>query len=395
MQILMLLEKDFPPDLRVEKEIKALVEDDNKITLVCYTHKRKDEIEHAPNITIYRYAISTFVHKSSVAALKFPFYFNFWINNLNTVFQNNSFVFIHVHDLPLAKVAKKFAVKFHIPMILDLHENWPALLKVSYHANTLLGKILSSVKQWRAYELSALKWADKLIVVVDEAKERIIKMGIPESKIEIVSNTINACEITFNNAEKVFPHSLVYAGGLNYYRGLQIVLPAISKLIEKYPDLKLWIIGSGKFRKRLDKMIISLHLEKHVQFTGWLSFENMLKFLMQAQIALVPHLRSEHTDSTIPHKLFQYFAANKPVISSDCLPLKRIISQTGAGLVYKFNDPTELAHQITCLFEDENLCDSIRENQKKALEKYNWQRDSLNLKKLYKNLVQDFPKEKI
>lgn len=386
MHILMLLERDYPPDLRVEKEIKSLTEAGHKITLACFTFRKKLEIEEKGRFSIFRFPITKFTFKSSVAALKFPGYFSFWRKNLKQLFHKETFDAIHVHDLPLARIGMEFKTKYNIPLILDLHENWPALLQVSEHTNTFLGKLLSSHKQWEKYEKDAIRQADKIIVVVQEAKERVLKLGIKDEKVVIVSNTIDDTEISISAVPLNSRFTMIYAGGLNKHRGLQIALDAVKQVVINIPDLNFLIIGEGRFKKVLEQKIQDLNLENNVVFTGWISFNTMLHFLAESHIALIPHLKNAHTDTTIPHKLFQYFTAGKPVIASDCEPLKRIILETETGLVYKNDNPNELTDAILTLFEDHGLYTRIQINQKKALKNDSWSRDAKRLVELYRDI---------
>ena len=73
----MILERDFPPDLRVENEISALLEKGIEVHVACYTFSKKDSVESYNGYTIHRKKISSFIYKSSVGALKLPFTFNF------------------------------------------------------------------------------------------------------------------------------------------------------------------------------------------------------------------------------------------------------------------------------------------------------------------------------
>ena len=143
MKILMVLDREFPPDERVEKEIRSLTKAGHKIHIACYTKENRIRIEEQENLTIHRKQISSFIYKSSVACLKFPFYFNFWRKYLTGLFTEYSFDAIHIHDLPLAQVGVEFKKKYNIPLIMDLHENWPAMLKMAVHTNTFFGKIFS------------------------------------------------------------------------------------------------------------------------------------------------------------------------------------------------------------------------------------------------------------
>jgi hypothetical protein len=188
MKILMVLEKDFPPDLRVENEMKSLLEAHHTVILASFTFTGTDRIEEWNDCKIFKTRISKFIHKSSVGALKFPFYFNFWENCLTTIIEKEKPDAIHVHDLPLARVGVNMKYKFGIKLILDLHENWPAFLRISKHANTFLGKLLSSNSEWEKYEINSCNKADYVIVVIEEAKERLVKLGIPAGKILNVPN---------------------------------------------------------------------------------------------------------------------------------------------------------------------------------------------------------------
>ena len=380
----MLLERDFPPDLRVEKEMQSLIEAGHQITLACFTFRKKKEIEKNAALTIIRFPISKLIYKSSVAALKFPFYFDFWRRNLNRLLRQKSFDVVHVHDLPLAKIGSEIQKNFNIPFVLDLHENWPALLKISQHTNTLLGKLLSSQEQWEEFEKDSINQADRVIVVVQEMKARLIKKGFSEDKIAVISNTPAKIDLPDLPPENRF--TLIYAGGIDEQRGLQIALQAVKSVITIIPDLKFLIIGEGRYRRVLKQKTTEYNLTNNVVFTGWLGFDEMVGYLAGSHLALIPHLRNDHTDTTIPHKLFQYFAAGKPVIASDCTPLKRIILETNTGLIYRDNDPEQLADAILNLAEDHQLYSEIRENQKKALETYNWSEDAVRLCHVYRDL---------
>ena len=137
MKILMVLDHEFPPDIRVENEIEALSDNGHEIHLACYTRQNRPQFEKKDKLIIHRKRISAFLYKSSVAALTFPFYFLFWKNFLLEILAKEKFDAIHVHDLPLVNVGITMKKKFFIPVTADLHENWPAYLRVARHTKTL------------------------------------------------------------------------------------------------------------------------------------------------------------------------------------------------------------------------------------------------------------------
>jgi glycosyltransferase involved in cell wall biosynthesis len=105
----------------------------------------------------------------------------------------------------------------------------------------------------------------------------------------------------------------------------------------------------------------------------------------RADIALIPHLKTAHTDSTIPHKLFQYMYAGIPILASDCAPLKRIVEETGTGMIFRSQDPASFAESLSQLMSDQAFLNAVPANGKRWVEeKYNWGNDARALCALYR-----------
>jgi len=388
MRILMILENAFPPDVRVEKEIKSLINAGHEIVLVCSSPASKDEVKDWNDATIIRKRMSRFIYKSSVGCLRFPFYFNYWRKYLKHVFKQYKFDAIHLHDLPLSKVAKEFSIKYQIPFVLDLHENWPAAMRIALHTNTPLGKILSSNTLWQNYEQKYVSQSDKVVTVVEEMKERISQYELDDKSIFVVPNTINIADSTFEErTSKNNRPTLFYAGGINVHRGLQIVLRSLIVVKRKIPKILLNIVGTGSYEIVLKNYVKKNKLDDNVVFWGWKSYDEMLEILKVSDIAMIPHLLSEQTDNSSPNKLFQYAYMKKPIISSDCKSLKRVILEMQAGIIYPDRDFIELSRGIIKLAENEKLRVKLGESGYQAIMgKYNWQLSSSELLRLYKEL---------
>ena len=103
-----------------------------------------------------------------------------------------------------------------------------------------------------------------------------------------------------------------------------------------------------------------------------------------ANVALIPHIKSGHTDNTIPHKIFQYMYAEIPMVVSNCDPLVRIVNETHSGVSYHYNQPEELAGIIADFYEHpEKLGNYIQHGRQAVIDKYNWEVDGRRLVGLY------------
>ncbi len=390
MNILMVLEHEYPEDERVTKEIKTLQRNGHHIVLACSTLQNRKTHEVMNDIEVYRKRISKFTaKKTSVGALKFPFYFNFWFSFLKTILNELHFDAIHIHDLPLARVGYILSRKYDMKFVLDLHENWPVLLELSPHTKSILGRTLSSRKQWLNYEKKYATLADGLIVVAEEMKQRLLDRGVINKNISVVPNTSNV--YIFEKYNDINPDekyiTLYYAGGITRHRGLDIVIKALAKM--KLPDnFRFWIIGKGRNEENLKEMVKEFNLEDKVYFLGWKAHNMVLKLLFKSDIAVIPHLKNEHTDNTSPNKIFHYMLAGKPVLSSNCKYLKKIVEKTKAGLIYSDKNIKDFRNKLSQLIADKKLRTKLGENgHNAAIEKYNWGNTSKSLIELYKNIA--------
>jgi glycosyltransferase involved in cell wall biosynthesis len=159
-------------------------------------------------------------------------------------------------------------------------------------------------------------------------------------------------------------------------------------LRDSMPDLKLVLIGpGGSEAEDLQALAAKEGVSERVELTGWQPFSKIPTYIAASRIGLVPHLQNSHTDTTIPHKIFQYMLMGKPVVVSSCQPLKRIVEETGSGLIFKAGDSKELAKQILQLYENKQLREDCGSQGREAiLQRYNWTVEGEKLCRLYKLL---------
>lgn len=389
MKILMLLDHPFPPDTRVENEMKSLTEAGHEVHIACFQKDNEPLLENSALGIIHRKPISKFVFKSSVGALKFPFYFNYWKRFVDELFAIEQFDAVHVHDLPLAKVGYEAKRKYGVRFVLDLHENWPVLLQLSTHTQTFLGKMLSSNSQWVKYEKEMCGLADRVIAVVEEAKTRICGLGVDPVKVEVVSNTLNLEQ--FDPIErqefKTDRFRMLYVGGINYHRGIQYVIRAISLLKKQGVEVHFDLVGSGSYLGDIKKLIDELGVRDNVTVHGFKHYTQICDLYESANVAMIPHIKSGHTDNTIPHKIFQYLYAGIPMVVSNCDPLVRIVKETKGGVSYQYDSPEELSAVIARFYNDpESLKNYIKYGRQAVIDKYNWKVDGAKLVEMYSQL---------
>ena len=161
MRIGMILDNKFPPDFRVEKEINSL-QKKHKIFLLCYKRGKQKDREEWCGINVQR-IFNGFERRWSNWRLIRTNFSHHWRIEIEKFVINNQIDVLHVHDLPLVRTAISVGEKMHIPVIADLHENYPALLELEtneplYNApslGTLIVRMSVSIEGWKKYEWTA------------------------------------------------------------------------------------------------------------------------------------------------------------------------------------------------------------------------------------------------
>lgn len=399
MRIGMILGLPFPPDVRVEKEAKALTNAGFEVGLLA---QLKDPQEPAREQTlyglnIYREAVSQSLWERNIKG--WTLIESSWMTPIQKFIREFKPDILHVHDFPLVYSSWKLAKPRGIPVVADLHENMPAAYRI-WRANLdplrrMRDSIFRNYYLWRWHERRILPLCDRIIVVVPEAAERLLNDGIPEEKIVVVSNTED--ETTFGleapNSQILSEYHdewvVSYVGGGGAHRGLDTTIRAVPLASREIPSFKLLVVG---IREKWDlsalkKLIKQNNVRKQVEILGWQPFKKISSYISASSVCLVPHNDSEHTQTTVPHKLFQYMILGKPVVVSDVRPLKRIIQDTHSGLVFKANDPTSLANCLIQLYQDPALRETLGENgHRAALSTYSWKNDAQRLVQLYQEI---------
>ena len=138
MDILMILDSEFPPDDRVEKEALTLIMAGNNVSMICLNYGNHKGHEVYKGIEIRRLGIDkTLRNKIMATYLVLPFYRWFWKNAINKFIKTNNVDVIHIHDLPLSDIAVGIRRKQRISVVCDQHEYYSNWIVNTAHYNTV------------------------------------------------------------------------------------------------------------------------------------------------------------------------------------------------------------------------------------------------------------------
>jgi len=129
--------------------------------------------------------------------------------------------------------------------------------------------------------------------------------------------------------------------------------------------------------------------EEIVEFVGYRPFDEVATIMQLSKLNIIPHKSNEHTNNTIPHKLFQIMMSNSLLLVSSCKPLKRIVEKYDAGLVFEADSSTDFTSKVIDAHHNYHQLKSKSKNALNAVmnEDENWDSESLKLVALYNNIA--------
>lgn len=388
----MLLQSEFPPDIRLEKEISALVNANFELTLLCNSYSQKPY----PNFPFGKITRIKSLFKSSKLnkVINFPLFLNprLIYYSLKTA-ANEKPDFFHVHDLPMFPIGYLLKLLFKKPLILDLHENYPAALR-AFKKKGLINFFFKNPYLAEKLEKFGVKKADRVITVIEENENRLVEdYKIDSKKCFVVSNTVELETFAKNPIDQNIINGykdkfiILYAGWVSPERGLETPIMGMKLVQEKIPNAKLLIIGNGVSVEPLKKIVEKQKLNEIIQFIPWVGHDKINSYMKLAKIGIITHPVEDFINTTITHKLFEYMSQSLAVVLSESDPFKRIMSEINAGLVFKSADPKDFAEKIEQVSHSFN---KYGENGRRAVEeKYNWKNDAETLINMYKNFNED------
>jgi len=164
----------------------------------------------------------------------------------------------------------------------------------------------------------------KVVVLSEGFKQNLKIKGVLEDKVEVIHNWTNLNEFKIEkinndiyskyNINKNNFH-IVYAGSQGKMQQLEVLIRSFKNL-KSHPNIKFILLGTGTEHDNLKKIIKNEKLNEKVFMLGRVPKED-LPYLYDISDAMIIHLKSfKINNSTIPHKIYGYMAAKKPIIGA-------------------------------------------------------------------------------
>jgi len=245
--------------------------------------------------------------------------------------------------------------RLEIPLIVTLH----TIIKTpSYNEKAILVEIC--------------KMASKIVVMSHKAIEFLTTIyNVDKRKVEYIEHGVPDIQFNKSQSKKEFhlenKKVLLTFGFISRNKGIETVIKALPKVIEKHPEVLYMILGkthpnvlrySGEeYRIYLQHLVKSLNLSQHVFFLNeFINQKELFKYLSASDIYVTPYMNeAQVTSGTLSYAI----GTGSAVVSTPYWHATELLTD-GRGRLFNFDDSNELSTIIIELLDNPDVLKILR-----------------------------------
>ena len=232
----------------------------------------------------------------------------------------------------------------------------PIIVSIRNHPNSEFKGILKTIRN------HYYQYADK-IVIQDIHYKKYFQKSIFK-KIEVIPNYLSDEFIENNKKNEKVEKTILTIGRLEKQKNIPLLIKSFSKLNKKFNKYKLIIIGEGREKNKVLKLIKEKKLEKRVILKK--TKNHIKQELEKATLFVLPS-----NYEGMPNVLLEAMASSLPVITTNSTEaLYSIINNNVNGIIIEKNHQQELTNKIEFLLENKEKRERLSKEAVKIRKKY-------------------------
>ena len=227
--------------------------------------------------------------------------------------------------------------------VFEVRDLWPL-------GGIVMGKIKNKLIQkiLLRFERQIYKKAHAIVTCSDGQSENIQKRLGFESKLHVIPNASDeevfgiykelSLEQRYLIGDKPY---VLHLGSLGFIHNVSYIIE-VAQYLQEMPFV---LVGDGAERDFLEEKVAALDLN-NVYFLGQMSKKDTVAWLANCELSLFTTLDNEIQDTSSPNKIFDSFAAGKPIVQTTRGWIHRLVEKTGCGLNADPQNPKDFAQKI-------------------------------------------------
>lgn len=260
-------------------------------------------------------------------------------------------------------LAKKYAT--HQKLLMNVQDMFPGS---SIASGIMPYTWMQNIFYW--IQKIAYRKADVVVGISEDMRTKIIEQGVPSDKVAVILNWFDDKSIHYVDWDSnrfVKKHHMSkdkfyvqYAGTMGYVFDYKMVL-AVAKLLEKYQDIEIQMIGIGSQKEIFVKAANEQKLN-NIRFLPLEPQELVSDVYSACSVCYIP-LKHGVIGNSVPSKAGLLMACKKAIITSvdEGCKYAEEINNNKIGVACADNDPNAVANAIIDLYKHPKKCTEMGE----------------------------------
>jgi len=319
-----------------------------------------------------------FIPDRKIGWLPFAMLRGWWIikkEKIDVIFTTSPPNSVHLIGYLLKKLTGK-------PLVVDFRDPWTQ--GIYWNPVTEIHKKIEEFM-----ENAILRSADKVISVLgDIGNDLMTKYSLLDSKRKFITipNGFDPDDFKVNVNPKNSKFTITYTGVFYGRQTPLYFLNALRELIDERKEIEkeIQVIFVGKLSNFYKDKIKQLSLNKIVKYVGYVPHQKSIEFILNSDVLLLIIGSGEGSDRIYTGKIFEYLAANKPILA--LIPegaAANLIALTKSGVVVPPENVGSIKQAIYNLYLRHKVGDLKVDSDRSLIQKY-------DRKKLTKDLADVF-----
>jgi glycosyltransferase involved in cell wall biosynthesis len=270
---------------------------------------------------------------------------------------------------------------------------------VTYHNNAIIpgaiGKLAN--RYFRVASRGILHNAERVIFPTRDLYENVAgkihtldseKVGIIPNGVDLAVFSGNCGNIRERLGLGKGDRFILFVGALDrahHYKGLEVALECLKKVLPDHDNLRLVVVGDGELRPHYMNLAGTYGIERNTIFTGTVrDFTELGALYAAAELVVYP----TRVPESFGMVLVEAMASKKPVIASNVPGVREVVDDRINGLLAQPGNVDDFSDKIRYVLNNPPFGEELGQNgRKKAEERYSWERIGVSLEEAYREAV--------
>ncbi len=219
----------------------------------------------------------------------------------------------------------------------------------------------SIIDSYRSLYQSLFEYASGIIAVSKTMINRLISLGCNPNKI-----TYSPCapeDIFFNIKPTYTENSFLSVGRFVDKKAPYYTILALRKVLEKYPETRLYMAGEGPLLNTCINLSYYLQLNDNIVFLGRCTHKDLIPYYSKVRAYVQHSITASNGDMEgTPVAILEASAAALPVVSTIHAGISDVVENNKTGLLVKEHDVDNMAKNMLYILDNQNEAINMGKN---------------------------------